>query len=290
MTARVHSLGYLVVETTDLDRWRELAVDVLGMAVGKGPDESALYLRLDDRPYRLVIHAGQTERLVTVGWECRDRDTFREVVAQLEAVGAPVKVGSAAEAEERRVQEFVTTADPAGTQIELFHGAALVHDKKPMTHGATFVTGPQGMGHVVLPTANAEESYDFYTKALGFRSRGAFKMGPQFLRFLSCNERHHTLALAPWPQDNGIIHFMVEVDSLDTVGMALDRLYKRKFPLSSTLGRHTNDNMVSFYVGTPGGFDIELGWDGLRVSEDGYTAEDITADSIWGHRWAWQKQ
>ena len=31
--------------------------------------------------------------------------------------------------------------------------------------------------------------------------------------------------------------------------------------------------MVSFYVGTPGGFDIELGWDGLRVSEDGYTAE-----------------
>jgi hypothetical protein len=65
----VHSLGYLVVETTDLDRWRELAVDVLGMAVGTGPDESALYLRLDDRPYRLVVHPGQTERLVTVGWD-----------------------------------------------------------------------------------------------------------------------------------------------------------------------------------------------------------------------------
>jgi 2,3-dihydroxybiphenyl 1,2-dioxygenase len=288
-TARVHSLGYLVVETTDLPRWRELAVDVLGMALGTGPDPDALYLRVDDRPYRLVIHPGQTERLVTVGWECRDRETFREVVAQLEAAGAPVKAGSAEDAEARRVQEFVTTADPAGTQIELFHGAALVHDKKPTTYGATFVTGAQGMGHVVLPTADAEESYDFYTKVLGFRSRGAFKMGPQFLRFLSCNERHHALALAPWPQDNGIIHFMLEVSTLDDVGMALDRLYKRKFPLSSTLGRHTNDNMVSFYVGTPGGFDIELGWEGLRVSEEGYTAEDITADSIWGHRWAWQK-
>ena len=294
--ARIHSLGYLVVETTDLPRWRELAVDVLGMAVGTGPDPDALYLRIDDRPYRLVIHPGQTERLVTIGWECRDRETFREVVAQLEAAGAPVKAGSAAEADERRLQEFVTTADPAGTQLEVFHGAALLHDKAPTTHGATFVTGPQGMGHVVLPTSNAEESYDFYTKALGFRSRGAFKLpampgaeGRSFLRFLSCNERHHTLALAPWPQDNGIIHFMLEVSTLDDVGMALDRLYKRKFPLSSTLGRHTNDNMVSFYVGTPGGFDIELGWEGLRVSEEGYTAEDITADSIWGHRWAWQK-
>jgi 3,4-dihydroxy-9,10-secoandrosta-1,3,5(10)-triene-9,17-dione 4,5-dioxygenase len=294
--ARIHSLGYLVVETTDLPRWRELAVDVLGMSVGTGPDPDALYLRIDDRPYRLVIHPGQTERLVTIGWECRDREAFREVVAQLEAVGAPVKAGSPAEADERRLQQFVTTSDPAGTQLEVFHGAALLHDKAPTTHGATFVTGPQGMGHVVLPTNDAEESYDFYTKALGFRSRGAFKLpampgaeGRSFLRFLSCNERHHTLALAPWPQDNGIIHFMLEVSTLDDVGMALDRLYKRKFPLSSTLGRHTNDNMVSFYVGTPGGFDIELGWEGLRVSEEGYTAEDITADSVWGHRWAWQK-
>lgn len=296
-TPKIHSLGYLVVETTDLDRWRELAVDVIGMLPTKGPDKDALYLRMDDRPYRLVVHKGQTERLVTVGWECRDRETYREILARVEASGATVKVGSDAEADERKVQELFTTTDPAGTQLEVFHGAANVHDKPAMTHGATFVTGSQGMGHVVLPSGDAEASYDFYTKVLGFRSRGAFKLpalpgttgAPTYLRFLSCNERHHTLAIAPWPQDNGIIHFMVEVDSLDSVGMALDRLYKRKFPLSSTLGRHTNDNMVSFYVGTPGGFDIEVGWDGLRVSEDGYTAEDITADSIWGHRWAWQK-
>ena len=50
VTPGLHSLGYLVVETTDLERWRELAVDVLGMVVGKGPDPDALYLRLDDRP------------------------------------------------------------------------------------------------------------------------------------------------------------------------------------------------------------------------------------------------
>ena len=288
--ARVHSLGYLVVETTDLERWRELAVDVLGMAVGSGPSPDSLYLRIDDRPARVVIHPGQTERLVSAGWEVRDKETWKQVVRQLEDAGAPVKVASTEECEERRVQECVFTEDPGGTVLEVFHGASLVHDKRPMTHGATFVTGAQGLGHLVLPTANAEESYEFYTGVLGFRSRGAFKMSapgapPSYLRFLSCNERHHALALAPWPQENGIIHFMLEVETLDQVGMALDRLHKRKFPLSSTLGRHTNDNMVSFYVATPSGFDIELGFDGLRVSEDGYTAEDITADSIWGHRW-----
>ncbi len=295
MGASVHSLGYLVVETTDIERWRELAVDVLGMAIGSGPDPAALYLRIDDRPARVVVHPGQADRLVAVGWEVRDREAFRQVVRQLEDAGAPVKHGSYDEADERRVQEVVFTEDPAGTAVEVYHGAALVHDTLLTPHGATFVTGAQGLGHVVLPTRDAEASYDFYTQVLGFRSRGAFKLPPgmpgaepgvpTFLRFLSCNERHHALALAPWHQDNGIIHFMVEVSTLDHVGMALDRMHKRKFPLSSTLGRHTNDKMVSFYVATPSGFDIELGFDGLRVDENGYTAEDITADSIWGHRW-----
>ena len=55
--------------------------------------------------------------------------------------------------------------------------------------------------------------------------------------------------------------------------------------MSSTLGRHTNDKMVSFYVRAPGDWDIEFGTDGMRVDETYYTAEEITADSYWGHQW-----
>ncbi len=83
----------------------------------------------------------------------------------------------------------------------------------------------------------------------------------------------------------GLIHLMVEVDSLDAVGQALDRVNKDGFQLSSTLGRHTNDKMVSFYVRAPGDWDIEFGTDGIRVDETYYTAEEITADSYWGHEW-----
>ncbi len=79
---------------------------------------------------------------------------------------------------------------------------------------------------------------------------------------------------------------MVEVDSLDTVGQALDRVNAEGFALSSTLGRHTNDKMVSFYVRAPGDWDIEFGTEGMRVDEMYYTAEEITADSYWGgHQW-----
>ena len=147
--------------------------------------------------------------------------------------------------------------------------------------------------HVVLPALDVPGLFEFYTEVLGFKSRGAFRVpvppefGPIRVRFMGVNERHHSLAICPAQtlRDPGLIHLMVEVDTLDAVGQALDRVNAEGFQLSSTLGRHTNDKMVSFYVRAPGDWDIEFGTEGMRVDETYYTAEEITADSYWGHQW-----
>ncbi len=120
-----------------------------------------------------------------------------------------------------------------------------------------------------------------------FRVPAPPEFGPIRVRFLGINERHHSLAVCPamHQRDPGLVHVMVEVDTLDAVGQALDRVNAEGIQLSSTLGRHTNDKMVSFYVRTPGDWDIEFGTDGMRVDETYYTAEEITADSYWGHQW-----
>ena len=54
----------------------------------------------------------------------------------------------------------------------------------------------------------------------------------------------------------------------DDVGLCLDRALRRKVQMSATLGRHVNDKMLSFYMKTPGGFDIEFGCEGLEVEDD----------------------
>jgi len=72
MTTGIRSLGYLRIEATDLDAWRTFGVNVLGMVEGRGPDRSALYLRMDDFPARLVVTPGDRDRLVASGWEVRD--------------------------------------------------------------------------------------------------------------------------------------------------------------------------------------------------------------------------
>lgn len=287
------SLGYITISTNDIERWRRFAFGVLGFAEGTGPDPSALYLRMDERAARLIVVPGETDRVLTIGWEVRDHAALQRVIATLETAGVPVKQLSVEDAEARRVEEVITFEDPAGTTLEVFHGAVLDHSPVVTPFGARFVTGDQGMGHVVVPAMDFNGAFEFYTEVLGFRSRGAFRVplpkefGPVRVRFLGINERHHSLALVPaaHQRDPRLVHIMVEVDSLDAVGQALDRVNAEGFQLSSTLGRHTNDKMVSFYVRAPGDWDIEFGTDGMRVDETYYTAEEITADSYWGHQW-----
>jgi 2,3-dihydroxybiphenyl 1,2-dioxygenase len=291
--ADLKSLAYVKVATTDIDRWRHFAFDVLGFATGTGADPDALYLRMDERAARIIVVPGEADRIVTVGWEVRDGAALGRVRAALDAAGMAYTALTPQQADERRVEEAIAFADPAGTALEVFHGAVLDHSPVVTPHGARFVTGPQGLGHVVLPAVDADGLFEFYTDVLGFLPRGAFRVpappefGPLRVRFLGLNQRHHSLAICPATtlRDPGLIHLMVEVDSLDAVGQALDRVNRDGYQLSSTLGRHTNDKMVSFYVRAPGDWDIEFGTDGMRVDETSYTAEEITADSYWGHQW-----
>ena len=292
----IASLGYLRIESADPGAWREFGVKVLGMVEGRGPDPGAVYLRMDDFPARLVIVAGERDRLLASGWEVADEAAFERVGRALDAAGAAVKTGAPAELADRRVGSLLRFDDPAGNALEVFCGAALEHRPAVSPYGNRFVTGDVGLGHVVLPVTDEEPALRFYTEVLGFRLRDSIRMAPElfgrpagpplWMRFLGCNPRHHSLALAPFPAEAGIVHLMIEVAALDDVGRAMDRCARRGAPVSASLGRHANDLMVSFYVRTPGGFDVEYGTGGRLVDDATWVTRETTAISLWGHAFA----
>jgi 3,4-dihydroxy-9,10-secoandrosta-1,3,5(10)-triene-9,17-dione 4,5-dioxygenase len=291
----IRGLGYLRIQTTDIARWRELVVDGLGMAVGNGPESDGLYLRIDERRARLIVLPGDTDKALAVGWEVRDQFALQRVREAVEKAGIQVDTLSEAEATYRDAEQVIAFDDPGGTRVEVFFGPVLDHSPIVTPFGGRFHTGEEGLGHVVLPVANFDAEYAFYTEVLGFLPRGAVRIGGlsapppvRRVRFLGVNRRHHSLALCPAPPGDapGLVHLMLEVDTLDAVGQALDRVRTLGFSISSTLGRHTNDKMVSFYVRAPGGWDLEFGTEGMLVDETFYTAEEITADSYWGHDWS----
>ena len=291
----IQSLGYLRIESTDVPAWREFGLKVLGTVEGSGSTPGALYLRMDDFPARLVIIPGERDRLVCAGWECANSAALQEVRHSLDVEGVAYKEATAAELADRRVSEMITFADPSGNLLEVFCGVALEHRRVVSPYGHRFVTAEQGLGHVVLSTRDDDEALHFYRDVLGFHLRDSMRMPPQvvgrpadgapaWLRFFGCNPRHHSLAFLPLPTPSGIVHLMMEVENSDDVGLCLDRALRRKVPMSATLGRHVNDKMLSFYMKSPGGFDIEFGCEGLQVDDDDdWVARESTAVSLWGH-------
>jgi 3,4-dihydroxy-9,10-secoandrosta-1,3,5(10)-triene-9,17-dione 4,5-dioxygenase len=287
------SMGYVRVASTDPEQWRTFAGKVLGLAEGRGPTEGQLYYRIDQVSARLVVVPADVDRLECVGWELADHRALQEAREHLLKAGVEVEEGQPEELADRRVQEMIRFRDPWDNVFELFHG--ITYEARPLVtpYAARFVTGDQGMGHVVLPVGDDERALEFYRDTLGFRLRDSMSMPGEFvgkepgtkawLRFLGINPRHHSLAFLPMPNPSKCVHIMFEVEDLDDVGRALERVRKHQAPLSATLGRHMNDEMVSFYVRSPGGFDVEFGTEGLQVDDQKWVARESTAVSYWGH-------
>lgn len=81
----------------------------------------------------------------------------------------------------------------------------------------------------------------------------------------------------------GLHHVMLELKDLNDIGATYELCRKSGVPLSMDLGRHSNDRMLSFYVRTPGGFEIEYGWGGLLIDDSVWQVLRLPKPSFWGH-------
>ena len=291
----VGSLGYVVAETRDLAAWRLFGTEVLGLMEATPPSSGGLAFRIDERPFRLLIVEGEREGFSVAGLEFVSEAEYTAALARLRAAGVAVEIASAADARARHAHGLARCADPDGNRLELYHGHVLDYIPFISPAGVSgFVTGNMGLGHVVFPTTKLEASRSFFVDLLQFgdtdRVRVYLSADPADpglgLYFLHCdNPRHHTVAIAEFPQPSGLIHMMVETKSIDDVGRAFDRAVRAGAHISATIGRHANDKMISFYVRSPSGFDIEYGCEGWQVDWSNFVPTTSLIDSIWGHKW-----
>ncbi|NMG77106.1 VOC family protein [Aromatoleum diolicum] len=286
----IRGLGYFVAQTDNLAEWQAYAQDVLGMMVEPAPG-GGLYVKMDERPFRILVVEGPERRYLASGWELANERAFDAAIGVLEQKRAKWEPASAGLCEQRGMQAIAIVTDPSGNRHEL--GWGYRSDCRPFISPQgvpRFVTGDMGLGHTVLPAPHFDETIAFHREVLGFEVSDIFNFQPDpaapavRIHFLHCgNARHHSLALAEYPVPSGCVHVMVEVDSMTEVGRAHDRRIAHDIPLSATLGQHLNDRMISFYMKTPSGFDLEYGYGGLQVDWSRHSAFEFTRVSLWGH-------
>lgn len=291
-------LAYVVAETTDLGRWKTYAEGVLGMMTAPSPD-GGLYVRMDERQFRFAVQLGSRDAYVVSGWEVSGRTDFEDALRVLREAGVVVVLGDAAQCRLRCVQQVAGFSDPSGNRHELVWGfrSDFAHFASP-AGVSRFVTGNIGMGHTVLPAPEFEKTVDFFTQVMGFGLSDLFNFqpagadGPTLpIHFFHCNNgRHHSLALAGFPAESGCVHVMVEVENMPEVGRALDRMHAHKVQQTATLGQHTNDKVISFYMRCPSNFDIEYGYGGAVVDWREHITHEFTRVSLWGHDFSVSQQ
>jgi 3,4-dihydroxy-9,10-secoandrosta-1,3,5(10)-triene-9,17-dione 4,5-dioxygenase len=292
----IKSLGYIGINSTALSDWENFACEVVGMedvsAARHAPDD-VRFFKMDDHPFRFLVQHADSDGLAFCGWETNSAENLEALATALQAAGVDWSWGTSDDAAARCVHKLLRFTDPSGNHHEAYWGVISDFKRLNSPVGVSgFVTGDQGLGHIVLPALAFDDTVNFFIDHLGFGLSDLMELrftpDPEEpikrLWFLHCNRRHHSLAFFEAPHPNGCVHVMTEVANVDEVGLGNDRRIAQDVKLSGTLGRHANDHMVSFYMRTPAGFDLEYGAEGRTIDDwSRYEVFESTVASFWGH-------
>ncbi|WP_026229708.1 VOC family protein [Trinickia symbiotica] len=285
-------MGYLLAESERLDEWAKFTAEGLGLHVDI-PRRGVIACRIDAHQRRLIIREGVAEDVIAIGWQLDGEAALDLALARLAARGIRVQAGSSEEAELRGVERFCFFAGPKKLRTELFTNATL-SDLPLRMKASGFVTGAAGMGHVAVTTRQPEVIQAFWKEVFDARLSDEIEdkidglnLDFAFLRF---NERHHSFATASTrgirlnPLRTQIHHMNLQCASLEDVTQAYLRCRAMGYPIANAIGQHPNDRELSFYVQTPSGFEIELGWNPIVVDEHTWRTTTYRGISLWGHR------
>ncbi|HDV6368283.1 TPA: VOC family protein [Burkholderia cepacia] len=287
----IRALGYVGFTATNIDRWKDFAPGVLGLQLSETWPDGTLVLRADAYQRRIFIHPGRVDEIRYIGWEVYDADSLEKLKSQLTGKRVPFVDLNEDETAHRAVIDGLKFLDTDGLHIEAFYGASQSKHEpfvSPVGQGP-FVTGEQGLGHIVVHPENYSAAVAFYKDVLDFKISDYCTINTLGARdghatFMHVNPRHHSLALANFPIGQRLNHIMLELETIDDVGCAYERALAAGAHILLDLGRHTNDDVFSFYVMTPSGWSVEIGCGGRRIDDTTWHVSHHTRPSSWGHK------
>lgn len=280
----ITELGYLGLNVSDPDAWRTFATEVVGLELLDEGEGDRFYLRMDYWHHRFVVHSSTEDDMAYLGWRVSDEAGLGEICKRLDGAGYAYRLGTMEEAAERRVLGLIKLEDPSGNPTEIFYGPLIdahlpFHPGRRM-HGR-FVTGAEGLGHALIHSDDPVESHRFYS-LLGLEGAVQYHLkspnGTVQPVFMHCNDRQHSLAFGV-NGDKRLNHLMLEYAQLNDLGKAHDIVRSRGIDVALQLGKHANDEALTFYFVTPSGWLLELGWGAAKS----FKQQQYHLNDVFGH-------
>lgn len=290
----ISNLGYLVFEVSDLTAWEKFAVEIIGLNVGQVTNDT-LNLRMDEYESRVFLELGNADDMVAAGWEFENEANLDAYIGQLATRGVQTVEADTALLTKRLVEKMFWFTDETGMRHEFYYCAARAQKNdgfysNKITQG--FKTGRLGVGHFVAVDTVAGKLTEFYKNTLGLHisdiCHGPLKPGVNMEAtfFHAQTGRHHSVAAAKvhFEFPKRIHHIMLEVNNIADVGLAYERCQAADLIFEMDLGSHPNDDMFSFYVKSPSGFALEIGYGAIIIDDENWDIKRYNELSSWGHK------
>ena len=285
--AKVRSVVYGRFEVRSIARWRDFMRLMYGLELKPSTRPGEFEAVVDEAGSRLLFSEGPADDLLANGWVCDDLPGLKE---RIEDFGGKADWASDKEAKERGAGRLLRTVDPGGVIIEMVDATASQNSYEPPLYGQTYKTGKLGVGHFTFQFPDLDRFEKFYLEALGLEVSDYNDLNLMDgirvqVGFYRANPRHHSVACASFgiPSRQRLNHFFLELPDHDAVGRAFERIQKAGIPIAHEIGVHPNDNLFTFYVISPSGFQAEIGAEGrlLEAPEPVVTHRGMAR---WGHR------
>ena len=281
------SLGYLLVESRNWPTGSGSPRDGLGMQVDahRRRRGRAAHRRAPAPPHR---SQRPDRRRGALGWQLHDEDALQLALERLRGADRSAR-GRGAEAALRGVERFWAFVGPKRLRFELFTRPLL--DRPPLRHAGQRLRhrrqGPWPLRDdharargdaALLPDRSSTRGCPTPSRTAQRRDARADLPAPERAPSLGrhCGHARHAHGSAAHP----IHHLNLQATTLDDVTEAYRRC-AAGLRIAIAIGQHPNDRDLSFYAVSPSGFEFELGWNPIVVTEED---ERVAAGPLSGHQ------
>lgn len=271
---RIQTLGFLTIETTDLDAAVDFYTRVARLEISERRDDE-VFLTGGTEHHWIRLQRGAASGVSLVSYKVADHETLDALEAAIQAAGIETTGGGDLRTD--RIDRSIRFTDPAGIPVELFV------DQSELS-GTPFPAGVEldCMLHTVWRIPHFEETLAFYQGVLGFEISDWIERNAVFLR---CGDRyHHSLALGrAKPGERLFDHLCIQVGSIDDVMRIRHNAAALDVPIDRDLLRHGPSGSISIYLVDPiHGHMVEFCTGHGQISDPTYTPRTLPAaiDSV----------
>jgi catechol 2,3-dioxygenase-like lactoylglutathione lyase family enzyme len=243
---KVFQLGYVALETADIERTKDHYLQTIGMTETARGDDGAAYLSIGYNNHDIVLRPAKQKALLHLGFQLKPHIEVADVARDARDLGLPATIKTDSQP---GIAKLVEVTAPGANILQFYSAAAA-----PAPGFSKSGVAPLRLGHVAVMSSDGDKLIKFYKDFLGFFPTDDIA---GLAYFLTCNREHHVVNIMNVP-DSRVHHIAFQLRDNGHHSVAADTLRAAGVKTAWGPSRHTAGHNLAGYHHDPDKVLVEL--------------------------------